>query len=200
MPKIGIPFHRFLNLQHPQGSILQGFGLNHDFYKNICPLEGSCLEAHNGIDMAVAWGSDLYAVEDGFILETKDTAGGYGMYVRLLAGENEWTYGHMSSVKVRRGQIVKKGEVLGSAGNTGLVFPKPTPFNPFAGTHLHLGLRILKNGAVQNYNNGYFGSVDFADKLPVFDLAKDDVVGFVEMLKVLIIKLQKAGIYLNIPK
>lgn len=197
--KIGKPFEGFIATIYPQGSITQYFGVNAEYYKNVCPLEGKCLKAHNGIDFIAPWGTPLLAVEDGIVEDLSDIAGGYGRHVRILSGENEWVYGHLSKISVTKRQIVKKGDVIGNMGNTGLVFPTPSVVNPLAGTHLHLGLRKKKGGVVQNYDNGYFGSIDFADMLPSFDLVNSDVVGFVGLLKKLLVKLQAAGIEVKIP-
>lgn len=198
--KIGKPFNGFKNASYPQGSITQLFGVNYDYYKNVCPLEGKCLKGHNGIDFVAPWGTPLLAVEDGYVEEVNDKPGGYGRHVRLVCGDNEWTYGHLSKIAVSKRQQVKKGDVVGNMGNTGLVFPLPTIIKPLAGTHLHLGLRRLKGGVVQDYENGFFGSVDFADTLPPFDLVGDDVGAFIKMVQKVYVLLQKAGIPLQYPK
>jgi hypothetical protein len=53
-------------------------------------------------------------------------------------------------------------------GNTGFVVSGNTPYwevNPYAGTHVHFGLRLYKDGQVQNYDNGFKGSIN---PLPYF--------------------------------
>ncbi len=51
-------------------------------------------------------------------------------------------YAHLSDVKVGMNDRIEGGEtVLGLAGNTGNVWPEPTPQNPFLGTHLHLTVK-----------------------------------------------------------
>lgn len=196
--KIGKPFKDFKNLPYPRGSVTQGFGGNHDFYKDVCPVQGKCLSGHNGIDMVSVWGTEILAVMDGLVIDTHTNIGdGYGNYVRIQSGDLEWTYGHLASISVVKHTTVKKGDVIGRMGNTGMVNPKPTALTPLAGTHLHLGCRHLQNGMVTNGDNGYFGSFDFTDMLPEFDPINDDIPGFIALLKQLVIKLQQAGIPLN---
>lgn len=90
---------------------------------------------------------------------------------------NEWTYGHCHTILVKQGQKVKAGEQVATMGNTGFVVSGATPYwkvNPYAGTHLHLGLRkvkiVTKGGwsyagsdikiVTQQYGNGYKGAID----------------------------------------
>ena len=47
---------------------------------------------------------------------------------------------HLSSILVKEGLTVSRGQKIGTMGNTGHVVPAPTPSNPYAGTHLHFGL------------------------------------------------------------
>lgn len=194
---IGKPFKDFKNLLYPKGSITQYFGVNSEYYNKIC-IDNVCLAGHNGIDFVAPWGTPILAVEDGVVIET-EVKDGYGKHVRILSGDTEWTYGHLSKVSVFNRQVVKQGDVIGNMGNTGMVFPKPSLMSPLAGTHLHLGCRVAKNGVIQNYNNGYFGSIDFMSRLPQIDPINDDIEGFVELLKSLLLKLQKANIQLQRP-
>jgi murein DD-endopeptidase MepM/ murein hydrolase activator NlpD len=186
--------------KYPNGHVTQWFGENPALYQaNVCivglpchpsmtcPVGRGCLIAHNGIDIVAPWGTPIYAVEDGLVVEAKNDPGGYGMHVRILSLPNgrvkgaEWTYGHNSRNHVRVGDYVNAGDHIADMGNTGFVVSGATPYwqyNPYAGTHLHLGKRVVKyeeNGwrytqnsppvVVLNYDNGYFGSVDFADEL-----------------------------------
>lgn len=206
MFKIGKPFKEFKNASYPTGSVTQWFGENPELYGKICPVVGQCLAGHNGIDMVAPWGTPLYAVEDGVVSEAKDSPEGYGIYVRTKNQNREWTYGHLSKLAVKEGDTVSVGTYIGDMGNTGFVVSSQTAngfwkYNPYLGTHLHLGCRSLDNGKrVLNYGNGYFGSFDFKDYLPDLDLVNDDIVGFVKLLKVLVVKLQQAGIPLKNPK
>lgn len=151
------PIDNFKLEKYPAGSVTQWFGENETLYRRWG------LAGHNGIDIVAPHGSPLYAVEDAVVYSVKHSPDGYGKYFRLRTHKHEWTYGHCSDIHVEVGQKVKAGEHVADMGNTGFVVSGATPFwkvNPFAGTHLHLGLRMLKGGTVLNHSNGYMGSVD----------------------------------------
>ena len=152
-----LPFTKCLLESHPSGSVTQFFGENATLYRRWG------LEGHNGVDLVAPHGTPMYAVEDAVVHSVKLNPDGYGKYLRLRTDTREWTYGHCSSIRVVEGEKVKAGDYIADMGNTGFVISGATPFwktNPFAGTHLHLGLRLLKDGVVQNYTNGFKGAVD----------------------------------------
>jgi murein DD-endopeptidase MepM/ murein hydrolase activator NlpD len=169
------PIDGFSLLSYNQGPVTQYFGENERLYR-LYDMKG-----HNGIDLVRPHGSALYAVEDSEVVDVKFDAGGFGRHVRLIAGDNEWTYGHCHTISVKVGQKVKAGEQIATMGNTGFVVSGATPFwkhNPYAGTHLHLGLRKIKRSRrgwsypqstlkfeVLDYGNGYKGSIDPAPLL-----------------------------------
>ena len=179
------PFNNFIAAPYPKGAVLQGFGENPKLYSSIC-YSGKCLAGHNGADCISHYGDQIFAVADGVIGEVKEDAGGYGKHIRLITSEYEVTYGHLSEIFCETGQPVIAGEVIGLEGNTGFVVSGQTPFwniNPYRGTHLHLGVRKIKQVPIQeadlhyanstihvkveNYDNGYFGAID---PLQFFDI------------------------------
>lgn len=157
---------------YPLGDVTQWFSENAALYASMG------LAGHNGIDIVRPHGEHMFAVEDGIILDVKSTADGYGKHFRLVNFEtgHEWTYGHCDGIYVKQGQVVRKGQFLATMGNTGFVVSGNTPYwgsNPFAGTHVHFGLRELyldKKGwsypgskvkvQIKNYDNGYKGAID----------------------------------------
>lgn len=89
---------------------------------------------HNGLDFAAHVGTPIYATGDGKV-KSAGRHGGYGNVVVISHGYGyETLYAHMSKFKVRRGQKVKRGDVIGYVGNTGLS----------TGPHLHY--EIHKDG------------------------------------------------------
>lgn len=96
------------------------------------PMGGSGQDWHPGIDIAVDYGTPIYAAAAGTI----DTAGwvsGYGRYVRIQHAHGYTTaYGHMSGIAVAPGQQVRKGEIIGFAGSTGYS----------TGPHLHFEVQV----------------------------------------------------------
>jgi murein DD-endopeptidase MepM/ murein hydrolase activator NlpD len=108
-----------------------GFGLRQH------PVLG-ILRVHSGVDLAASWGSPIVATSDG-VVNTADWAGGYGLLVALDHGGGLQTrYGHMSRLAVTPGQQVRKGEVIGYVGSTGMS----------TGPHLHYEIRV--NGRAVN--------------------------------------------------
>ena len=102
------------------------------------PFSGYGRDWHPGIDIAVDYGTPVYASAAGYV-EQSGWYGGYGKYVRLSHDFGyETAYGHMSRLAVSAGSFVKKGEVIGYVGSTGYS----------TGPHLHF--EILKYGEQVN--------------------------------------------------
>ena len=77
------------------------------------PFSGYGRDWHPGIDIAVDYGTPVYASAAGYV-EQSGWYGGYGKYVRLSHDFGyETAYGHMSRLAVEAGSFVKKGEVIG---------------------------------------------------------------------------------------
>lgn len=90
---------------------------------------------HTGIDFTAATGTPIYATGDGTVRKAGYHNGGYGRHVVISHGYGyKSLYGHMKKIKVRVGDRVKRGEVIGWIGSTG----KST------GPHLHY--EVIKNG------------------------------------------------------
>lgn len=180
------PIKGFKAKNYPDGNITQWFGEHPELYSQFCStaLNGikTCLSGHNGIDIVAPWGTPILCVEAGQVADVKDNPDGYGRYIRITTkGGNEWTYGHLSRIDVKIGDEVVDGQQVGLMGNTGFVVSGATPYwkyNPYAGTHLHLGLRKIKYSSqgwsynyslpkfiVLNYDNGFMGSVDYRKDL-----------------------------------
>jgi murein DD-endopeptidase MepM/ murein hydrolase activator NlpD len=75
---------------------------------------------HSGLDFSAPTGSEIYATGDGVVEKVKYRRNGYGKHVVVNHGYGYKTlYAHMSKYIVRRGQKVKRGQILGYVGNTG---------------------------------------------------------------------------------
>ena len=93
---------------------------------------------HRGVDFHAAYGSPIYAVTDGTV-EFAGRRGGYGNFVKLNHGGGlETGYGHMSGFAVEPGEQVRRGQVIGYVGATGLA----------TGPHLHF--EVYENGQTVN--------------------------------------------------
>jgi murein DD-endopeptidase MepM/ murein hydrolase activator NlpD len=76
---------------------------------------------HEGIDLTAPRGTPIYATADGTVLQSGYRAGGFGKKILLDHGYGYSTlYGHCDQVLVHPGQKVKRGEVIGTVGSTGL--------------------------------------------------------------------------------
>ncbi|MBQ9090810.1 MAG: M23 family metallopeptidase [Anaerotignum sp.] len=87
-------------------------------------------ELHNGLDIAVAEGTDVVAVKSGTVTEVRTSA----TYGKLLQYETKdgyrVMYAHLSDILVRKGDEIKQGQIVAKSGNTGLS----------TGPHLHYSL------------------------------------------------------------
>ncbi len=93
--------------------IASGYGMRID------PVYGTP-KMHKGLDFTAPQGTPIYATGDGVVSESGYSEGGYGNHVVINHGyKYETLYGHMVRVKVRNGQKVKRGEVIGWVGSTG---------------------------------------------------------------------------------
>jgi murein DD-endopeptidase MepM/ murein hydrolase activator NlpD len=93
---------------------------------------------HAGQDYRASYGTPIVAVTDGTVTSA-GRAGGCGITVKLRHGGGlDTRYCHMSRMAVRRGQQVRRGQVIGYVGSTGLS----------TGPHLHY--EMYRNGRVIN--------------------------------------------------
>ena len=116
---------------------------------------------HKAIDISgTGYGSNIYAANNGVVVTArggcvagnKSCNGRGGNYVIIKHNVNNYytVYMHLKDVRVRTGDIVSRGMVIGTMGNTGNVYPMPTSSKPYNGTHLHFALYIG-----EPYKGGY---------------------------------------------
>ena len=93
---------------------------------------------HTGVDIGAPYGSRVVATAPGYVLFAGRVRG-YGKTVVLYHGYGYATlYAHMSSIAVRRGDVVSKNRVIGYVGSSGRT----------TGPHLHY--EVIKYGIRQN--------------------------------------------------
>lgn len=103
---------------------------------------------HNGQDFDVPYGTDVYATGNGSVIESGYNSGGFGNCIVIDHGYGFQTvYGHLSDIKVVKGQNVKRGDIIGISGSTGLS----------SGPHLHY--QIEQFGAHKNPINFFNNDV-----------------------------------------
>jgi murein DD-endopeptidase MepM/ murein hydrolase activator NlpD len=103
---------------------------------------------HWGMDFTAPKGTPVYASGDGVIERADQNAAGYGKHIRINHGFGYISlYAHLSNYNVKKGQKVKRGDLIGFVGNTGR---SQAP---------HLHYEIFKNGARINPINFYYGNL-----------------------------------------
>jgi hypothetical protein len=112
---------------------------------------------HEGLDFKASHGTPIVAVSDGRV-SAAGRAGGCGIAVRLEHGEGLSTrYCHMSRMAVGAGQTVKRGQVIGYVGSTGLS----------TGPHLHYemyrGGRVINPASVQFVTRAQLSGTELLD-------------------------------------
>lgn len=109
---------------------VSGYKLTSPFGMRLHPVLGY-YRMHNGIDMACAQGTPIYATRAGKVTKTAYQAGGAGNYVSInhLDGFSS-IYMHMTHYVVSAGQTVSQGQLIGYVGSTGIS----------TGPHLHFGI------------------------------------------------------------
>ncbi len=103
---------------------------------------------HYGIDFTAPTGTEIYATGDGVIDVVESSKRGYGNKIILDHGFGYKTlYGHMSAFNVKSGQKVRRGDVIGYVGSTGL------------STAPHLHYEVHHNGKQVNPINYFFNDL-----------------------------------------
>lgn len=90
------------------------FGLRiHPFYKSLVP--------HMGVDYTVPEGSRVFATADGRVKDVVRNLSSSGLTIILTHGNGyETQYSHLSKSNVRKGQDVRRGDIIALSGNSGL--------------------------------------------------------------------------------
>ena len=87
---------------------------------------------HNGIDYANKIGTPIHATYSG-VVKYAGWVRGYGKYIEIKHPRGYVSvYGHLSKIRVKVGQRVKRGQLIGNMGSTGLS----------TGSHLHFGIKL----------------------------------------------------------
>ena len=103
---------------------------------------------HYGMDFSAKTGTEIYSTGDGVVSKVKRSKRGYGNYVKINHGFGyETLYAHMSKYIVKKGQKVKRGEVIGYVGNSGI------------STAPHLHYEVRKDNKKINPVNFYYNDL-----------------------------------------
>lgn len=134
-------------------ALASGFGMRiHPVYK--------VRKMHTGVDFAAVIGTPIYATADGVIDRTDVSFSGYGKVIEIDHGFGYRTrYAHMHGFAVRQGQRVKRGDLIGYVGDTGL------------STAPHLHYEVFVNGMHVNPIYYFFNDLNAAEYEKILELA-----------------------------
>jgi murein DD-endopeptidase MepM/ murein hydrolase activator NlpD len=134
-------------------ALSSGFGWRtHPIYK--------VKKMHPGIDFAASIGTPIYATADGTVAQVSVKFSGYGKMVEVDHGFGYRTrYAHMHEFAVRNGQSVKRGDLIGYVGNTGM------------STASHLHYEVLINGSQVDPVHYFYNDLTPAEYEKVLELA-----------------------------
>lgn len=135
--------------------------------KRTHPITGEKGKMHYGTDLiSDAGDKNIYALEDGYVQKTvknqSKATTGYGNYiwVRYPRINRSIMYAHCKSIKLKKGDKVKKGTVIAIIGSTGAS----------TGVHLHLGMtEIGKDTWLNTDTYNYQPPVEKVETEPVVD-------------------------------
>lgn len=100
-------------------------------------------EGHKGVDIAAPEDTEIYAADDGVVETAVVMNMGYGIHCVIGHESYETLYAHCQSLTVEKGDVVKKGDVIGYVGNTG----------QSTGPHLHF--EVISDDEKQNPTEWY---------------------------------------------
>ncbi len=126
-----VPYVYTLATQGRMSFPLSSYTITSYFGERNTGIEGAST-FHNGIDLAAPYGTPIYASEDGQVTFAGSSSG-YGLLVKISHGGGvETRYGHCSTLLVKSGQYVEKGEIIALVGSTGVS----------SGNHVHFEVRV----------------------------------------------------------
>lgn len=122
---------------------------------------------HMGMDFAAPTGTEIYATGDGTVERADNMAQGYGNHVVVNHGYGYKTlYAHMTKMTVHEGQKVKRGQLIGYVGSTGL------------STAPHVHYEVEKNGEKINPINFYYNDLSPAEYQQMIEMASRSTQSF----------------------
>ena len=101
-------------INHQLSLLTASYGMRiHPFYKT--------LKSHQGVDYTIPEGSRVFATADGRVKEVSSRNSTAGLTVVIDHGNGfETSYNHLGRINVKRGQEVRRGDIIALSGNTGL--------------------------------------------------------------------------------
>ncbi len=131
----------------------------HPFYKELQP--------HQGVDFTVPEGTRVFATADGVVKNVTLRNSTEGKTIIIDHGNGyETSYSHLHMINIPRGRSVKRGDIIGHSGNTGLsLIP-----------HLHYEVRY--NGVRVDPIHYFFGELSPEGYLKMIQIAQSGMQSF----------------------
>ena len=107
------------------GVVTSRYGVRQQVFPGVDPY-------HTGIDIANKKGTEILSATNGTVTKVEYNNKYYGNFIEITENEITFKYGHLDSINVEQGDIVKQKDKIGLMGNTGMS----------TGTHLHFEIRI----------------------------------------------------------
>lgn len=146
------------------GYPLSSIHVSSGFGRRLHPLSG-CWAHHDGVDYRANYGVPVYAVANG-VISSAGWNGGYGNEVRIRHSSGYTTnYAHLSSIAVKHGQSVKRGQMIGRVGSSGVS----------TGAHLHFGM--ISGGRYVNPNQLHMVGAEKlnTEQMKEFEVQKEQI-------------------------
>jgi len=122
---------------------------------------------HWGMDFSAPKGTEVYATGDGKVEKVKRSKRGYGNQVRINHSYGYKTfYAHLDKYIVKKGQIVKRGDLIGYVGSTG------------TSTAPHLHYEVVKDKKKVNPVNYYFNDLTAEEYDRMLELSSQENQSF----------------------
>lgn len=130
-----------------------GFGMRiHPIYKTR--------RMHNGIDFTAPTSTEVFSTGKGKIIKAKKSKTGYGNHIIIDHGYSFTTlYAHLSEIKVKKGQEIKRGDLIGLVGSTGL------------STAPHLHYEVRKNNKPVNPAHYFYNDLSPEEYAKMIELS-----------------------------
>jgi murein DD-endopeptidase MepM/ murein hydrolase activator NlpD len=130
-----------------------GYGLRiHPYYK--------ITKFHYGMDFTAPSGTDVFSTGNGVVSDVLSSKRGLGNHIIIDHGFGYVTiYAHLERFNVRKGQKVKRGDIIGYVGSTGMSLAP----------HLHYEIKI--NGLNVDPVNYYFNDLTAGDYEKIIEIA-----------------------------
>lgn len=116
--------HSYFDWPVDQARLTRGFFL--------IPPRGKSKRPHLGIDLAAPKGTSIYSAHDGTVIYVGRAFKGFGKMI-MIEGKMGWAtlYAHLTKSRVKEGEQVRQGDLIGDMGRTGRA----------TGVHLHFEIR-----------------------------------------------------------